>query len=60
MFYVLDIFMFPNETQKMSHLQGFKLRPVKGQGPVKNGFCPVKSLDGPTICPVVYAGKKKN
>ena len=25
----------------------------------KNRFCPVKSLDDRTICPVVYAGKEK-
>lgn len=26
---------------------------------VKNRFCPDKSLDGPTICPVVFAAKEK-
>ena len=30
-----------------------KQRPVNGQCPVKNRFCPVKSLDGRTICPAV-------
>ena len=39
--------------------QGCRQRPVNGQCPVKNRFCPVKSLDGQTICPVVYAGKEK-
>ena len=39
--------------------QGCKQWPVNGQCPVKNRFCPVKSLDGRTICVVVYAGKEK-
>ena len=32
---------------------------TKGQCLVKNRFCPVKPLDGQTMCPVIYACKEK-
>ena len=35
--------------------QGLKKRPVNGECPVKNRFCPVKSLDGRTFSPLFYA-----
>ena len=47
-----------NSCPLVATLQGCIQRSVNGQCPVKNRFCPAKSLDGRTICPAVYADKE--
>ena len=44
--------MVPRSIYKLRAVRS-ELQTTAGQRPVKNRFCPVKSLDGRTICPVV-------
>ena len=52
------------ERQSIQRLKGQQRmliagrEPINGQCPVENRFCLVKSLDGWTICPIIYAFKK--